>query len=153
MFMKMFGGIATLICLFFIIIFIGITFIFGIDTCSKDLMESVKSPNGDYTIKTYLRIELIGFYIDEEGKIYIREGNEQLSRIIEFESNDEIGNYIEYLINLSILKKLDNEQIEVRRAETGRKVNIVMKKRQLEMNTMAREKYGASWKEQIKYLI
>lgn len=55
MFMKMFGGIATLICLFFIIIFIGITFIFGIDTCSKDLMESVKSPNGDYTIKTYLR--------------------------------------------------------------------------------------------------
>ena len=38
MFMKMFGGIATLICLFFIIIFIGITFIFGIDTCSKDLI-------------------------------------------------------------------------------------------------------------------
>ena len=55
MFMKMFGGIATLICLFFIIIFIGITFIFGIDTCSKDLIESVKSPNGEYTIKTYLR--------------------------------------------------------------------------------------------------
>ena len=55
MFMKIFGGIATLICLFFIIIFIGITFIFGIDTCSKDLMESVKSPNGEYTIKTYLR--------------------------------------------------------------------------------------------------
>lgn len=55
MFMKLFGGIATLICLFFIIIFIGIAFIFGIDTCSKDLMESIKSPNGEYTIKTYLR--------------------------------------------------------------------------------------------------
>lgn len=55
MFMKLFGGIATLICLFFIIIFIGISFIFGIDTCSKDLMESIKSPNGKYTIKTYLR--------------------------------------------------------------------------------------------------
>ncbi len=55
MFMKIFGGIATLICLFFIIIFIGITFIFGVDTCSKDLMESVKSPNVEYTIKTYLR--------------------------------------------------------------------------------------------------
>ena len=55
MFVKIFGGIATLICLFFIIIFIGITFIFGIDTCSKDLIESVKSPNQEYTIKTYLR--------------------------------------------------------------------------------------------------
>ena len=55
MFLKIFGGIATLICLFFIIIFIGITFIFGIDTCSKDLIESVKSPNGEYTIKKYLR--------------------------------------------------------------------------------------------------
>lgn len=55
MFMKIFGGIATLICLFLIIMFIGITFIFGIDTCSKDLIESVKSPNGEYTIKTYLR--------------------------------------------------------------------------------------------------
>ena len=55
MFIKLFGGIATLICLFFIIIFIGITFIFGVDTCSKDLIESVKSPNGEYTIKTYLR--------------------------------------------------------------------------------------------------
>lgn len=55
MVMKIFGGIATLICLFFIIIFIGITFIFGVDTCSKDLIESVKSPNGEYTIKTYLR--------------------------------------------------------------------------------------------------
>ena len=55
MFMKLFGGIATLICLFFIIIFIGIAFIFGIDTCSKDLMESIKSPSGEYTIKTYLR--------------------------------------------------------------------------------------------------
>lgn len=32
-----------------------ITFIFGVDTCSKDLIESVKSPNGEYTIKTYLR--------------------------------------------------------------------------------------------------
>lgn len=55
MFIKLFGTIATLVCLFFIIIFIGITYIFGIDTCSKDLIESVKSPNGEYTIKTYLR--------------------------------------------------------------------------------------------------
>ncbi|MBS7020903.1 MAG: hypothetical protein KH135_03410 [Firmicutes bacterium] len=53
--MKIFGAIVTFICLWFIIIFVGTIFIFGVDTCSKNLMELVKSPNGEYTIKTYLR--------------------------------------------------------------------------------------------------
>ena len=79
MFMKIFGAIATIIglwfILWFIIIFIGITFIFDIDTCSKDLMETVKSPNGEYTIKTYLRncgatvdFEIVADLCDESDK-------------------------------------------------------------------------------------
>jgi len=49
--MKIIGEIGLLFCFLIIITFKGCT---G-DLCSRDLMESVKSPNGDYTIKTYLR--------------------------------------------------------------------------------------------------
>lgn len=75
MFMKIFGVITSIICLWFIIIFIEITFIFGIDTCSKYLIETVKSPNGEYIIKTYLRncgatidFEIVDYLCDKNNK-------------------------------------------------------------------------------------
>lgn len=98
MFMKIFGGIATLICLFFIIIFIGITFIFGIDTCSKDLMESVKSPNGDYTIKTYLRN--CGATVDFEVVADLCDKNDKCKKI-----------YSGYHESVSFVYWIDNDNV------------------------------------------
>lgn len=46
--MKIFEAIVSIICLGFII---GSTFIFGFDTCNKDLIESIQSPNGEYLLK------------------------------------------------------------------------------------------------------
>lgn len=98
MFMKIFGGIATLICLFFIIIFIGITFIFGVDTCSKDLMESVKSPNGEYTIKTYLRN--CGATVDFEVVADLCDKNDKCKKI-----------YSGYHESVSFVYWIDNDNV------------------------------------------
>ena len=98
MFMKMFGGIATLICLFFIIMFIGITFIFGIDTCSKDLIESVKSLNGEYTIKTYLRN--CGATVDFEVVADLCDKNDKCKKI-----------YSGYHESVSFVYWIDNDNV------------------------------------------
>ena len=98
MFMKIFGGIATLICLFFIIIFIGITFIFGIDTCSKDLIESVKSPNQEYTIKTYLRN--CGATVDFEVVADLCDKNDKCKKI-----------YSGYHESVSFVYWIDNDNV------------------------------------------
>lgn len=98
MVMKIFGGIATLICLFFIIIFIGITFIFGVDTCSKDLIESVKSPNGEYTIKTYLRN--CGATVDFEVVADLCDKNDKCKKI-----------YSGYHESVSFVYWIDNDNV------------------------------------------
>ena len=106
MFVKIFGGIATLICLFFIIIFIGITFIFGIDTCSKDLIESVKSPNQEYTIKTYLRN--CGATVDFEVVADLCDKNDKCKKI--YSGYHESVSFVYWIDNVFINQKTLNIQ-------------------------------------------
>ena len=98
MFMKIFGIITSIICLWFIIILIGITFIFGIDTCSKDLIETVKAPNGEYTIKTYLRN--CGATVDFEIVADLCDKNDKCKKI-----------YSGYHESVSFVYWIDNENV------------------------------------------
>ena len=92
--MKIIGEIGLLFCFLIIITFKGCT---G-DLCSRDLMESVKSPNGDYTIKTYLRN--CGATVDFEVVADLCDKNDKCKKI-----------YSGYHESVSFVYWIDNDNV------------------------------------------
>lgn len=101
------------------------------------------------TIKEYLGVELENTYIDEDGKIFITEKNNGKTNILKFDNNSSIGDYIEYLINLSILNKLNNEKLDVIKSNNRTDCNIIKKNNYFEKFDLAMGKYGIDWSNHI----
>jgi len=99
------------------------------------------------TIKNFLGIELESAFVNEDGRIFLTEKNNGKINMLEFDNNSCIGDYIEYLMNLSILNKLNNEKLDVIKSNNRRDCKVLKKNNTFEKNDLAREKYGTNWKE------
>ena len=94
--MRIIDATKLLFCFLIVIIFTGCTR----DLCSMDLMESVKSPNEEYTIKTYLKN--CGATVDCEVVANLCDKNDKCKKI-----------YSGYHENVSFVYWIDNDNVYI----------------------------------------